>query len=566
MKPVLAAALLALLVGGCLPAVPPSPPDSSPEAVSVAPEPAAPVALAPAPTPDPAAMAAAVAAATAEVDALLAGPAEGEELDAETRDDNAALAAADQAAPDDEGATVPAAEVTFDFPVVENAKVRYFIDYFSGPGHKAFARWLARSGRYLPLMRQIFADQGLPQDLAYLAMIESGFNERAYSWANAVGPWQFIASTGRMMGLEADWWRDERRDFEKSTEAAARFLKDLHERFDGDWYLAVASYNAGPGKVAQAIRKYHTRDFWELSRGKYLQAETKNYLPKLLAAMLIAKSPEKYGFTEVDYHPPLAFDTVTVPTATDLEVVADLCDADYEAIKRLNPELKRWCTPPGEKDYQLRIPAGSRSKFLAGYAELPPGDRANYKHHRVRKGDTLLAIAKRNGIRVADILALNTIRNPRVISIGTDLVLPLKKGLSRLPVEELKDDYVRTRRRTYTVRSGDSLWKISRRFDVSERNLRVWNRLGWSNVIRPGQKLVVSATAARRTAAARHQAAGPVHKIVYKVRPGDTLWGIGRQFDVATSQIMNWNNLADDHILRPGDTLTLLVQSDDRRG
>ena len=184
----------------------------------------------------------------------------------------------------------------------------------------------------------------------------------------------------------------------------------------------------------------------------------------------------------------------------------------------------------------------------------------------MRKGDTLLAIAKRNGIRVADILALNTIRNPRVISIGTDLVLPLKKGLSRLPVEELKDDYVRTRRRTYTVRSGDSLWKISRRFDVSERNLRVWNRLGWSNVIRPGQKLVVSAAAARRTAAARHQATGPVHKIVYKVRPGDTLWGIGRQFDVATSQIMNWNNLADDHILRPGDTLTLLVQSDDRRG
>jgi peptidoglycan lytic transglycosylase D len=490
-------------------------------------------------------------------------------VDAETLEDNAALTGADQAAPDEAGVSVPAEEVTFDLPVVENAKVRYFLDYYSGPGRSAFSRWLARSSRYLPRMREIFAKEGLPQDLAYLAMIESGFNDRAFSWARAVGPWQFIDSTGRLMGLKSDWWRDERRDFEKSTEAAARFLKDLHDRFDGDWYLAVASYNAGPGKLMRAMRKYDSHDFWQLSRGKYLQAETKNYVPKLLAAMLIAKEPQKYGFTDIDYAEPLAYETVTVPSATDLEIVARLCGVDYEQIKLLNPELKRWCTPPGEKDYQLRIPAGSRKHFLVGYATLPADQRANYKHHRIKRGDTLLALAKHYGIRVDDIITLNRIKNPRVLTVGTDLVLPLSKNFTRLPVEELKADYVRTRRQTYRVRNGDNLWKIARRFDVSEKQLRVWNRLGWSNVIRPGQTLLVSAKAARRTrpvhTAARAKSA-PSRKVVYKVRPGDTLWGIGRQFDVAASQIQDWNNLSADHVLHPGQTLTLLVPATDNQG
>jgi membrane-bound lytic murein transglycosylase D len=490
-------------------------------------------------------------------------------VDPETLEDNLLLAGVDQIPPDYEGVTVVPAAVTFDFPVVENEKVRYFIDYYSGRGHGTFTRWLERSGRYLPLMRQIFTEEGLPLDLTYLAMIESGFNNRAYSWAHAVGPWQFIESTGRMMGLKSDWWYDERRDFEKSTRAAARFLKDLHRRFDGDWYLAVASYNAGPGKMSHAIRKYNTRDFWEISRGKYLQLETKNYLPKLMAALIIAKEPEKYGFTEIRYQDPPDFETVQVPTATDLEVIARLCDADYETVKALNPELKRWCTPPGIRNYEVRIPLGSRERFEKGYALLPHEDRANYKRHRIAQGDTLLALSHKYNIRVADIIALNGIKNPKALRIGADLILPLKKGYTRLPVDELKDDFVRSRRQTYTVRSGDSLWKIARRFDVSEKELRVWNRLGWSNTIRPGQTLVVSAGAAK---AARPQTVagkskkdvGPVRKIVYQVRAGDTLWGIGKQFSVNTKQIMAWNELSADHILRPGDKLTLMVSGGSR--
>jgi len=342
-----------------------------------------------------------------------------EPLDEETLADNLVLQGNDQMPPEEPGEILAHEEPVFDFPVVENEKVRYFVDYFSGRAKKTFTLWLERSGRYLPMMQEIVAEQGLPRDLAYLAMVESGFNDKAYSWAHAVGPWQFIQSTGRRYGLKNDWWYDERRDPEKATRAAARFLSDLYDDFDGDWYLAVASYNAGPGKLRNAIKRYKTRDFWELCRGKYLKTETKNYLPKLLAALMIAKQPEKYGFTELEYHEPLQYDTATLPSSTDLEVIARLTGVEYLVIKKLNPELKRWSTPPGTKDYQVRLPTGSQQAFLSGYDELPERQRANYLRHKVRSGDTLLALSKRYGVRVQDIKDLNRIRNTRTIQIGT---------------------------------------------------------------------------------------------------------------------------------------------------
>jgi membrane-bound lytic murein transglycosylase D len=490
---------------------------------------------------------------------------EQELLDEQTLADNRVLQGEDQTPPDDPGEILPHDEPIFDFPVVENEKVRYFLDYFSGRAKKTFTLWLERSGRYLPMMQEIFVEAGLPRDLAYLAMVESGFNDKAYSWAHAVGPWQFIASTGRHYGLKNDWWYDERRDPEKATRAAARFLADLYDDFDGDWYLAVASYNAGPGKLRNAIKRYKTRDFWELCRGKYLKTETKNYLPKLLAALMIAKQPEKYGFIELEYQQPLEYDTATLPSSTDLDVIARLTGAEYQLIKKLNPELKRWSTPPGAKDYQIRLPLGSQETFLAKYAELPERQRANYVRHKVKSGDTLLALAKRYGVRVKDIQKLNRIRNTRAIQIGTNLIIPLNPDASgSTALAALGDDYKRSRRTYYTVRSGDSLWKISRKFNVSEKQLRVWNRLGWSNVIRPGQRLIVSAKAVSTQKVVAVKNAGPLRKMVYKVRPGDTLWAIGREFSVATSQIRRWNNLSENHVLQPGDQLTLHVSSEGR--
>lgn len=494
--------------------------------------------------------------------------AEIEPLDAVTLADNQLLLGVDQAPPEDPGLTLPLAEPVYDFPVVENEKVRYYLDYFSGRASQTFRLWLERSGRYLPMMRAIFAEEGLPQDLAYLAMVESGFNDKAYSWAHAVGPWQFIEATGRRYGLHNDWWHDERRDPEKATRAAARFLADLYKNFDGDWYLAVASYNAGPGKLRQAIKRYKTRDFWELCRGSYLQDETKNYLPKLLAALIIAKQPEKYGFNDLAYQQPLVYETLALPSSTDLEVIARLSGSDYQTIKQLNPELRRWCTPPDAKKYQVRLPSGSSTQFAASYAELPVKQRANYVRHKVKSGDTLLALSHRYGVRVQDIQRLNSISNARALRIGADLIVPLNPdNNASAVVAGLKDDYKRSQRTYYTVRSGDSLWKISQKFNVSEKQLRVWNRLGWSNVIRPGQRLAVSAQGAPASVASRTAEVintGTLQKVVYKVRPGDTLWAIGREFAVEAHQIRRWNNLAENHVLQPGQSLTLHVNSKSR--
>ncbi len=492
-----------------------------------------------------------------------------EEFDAETLEDNLILSGVDQSPPENEGLTLLSDEMVFDFPVVENEKVRYYIDYYTGPARKTFVRWLQRSERYIPVMRKIFEEEGLPQDLTYLAMVESGFNNKAYSWAHAVGPWQFIESTGKGYGLNNNWWWDERRDFEKSTRAAARFLGDLHERFDGDWYLAVSAYNAGGGKISQAVKKYDTRDFWELTRGSYLQEETKNYLPKLLAVLTIAKNPEEYGFVDLDCLKPFEYDLVSIPDVTDLELVAKLCEVSYEEIKALNPELKRWCTPPGVEDYMLRIPLGKKDHFDELYAQVPPDQRANYKRHKIARGDTLAVIAKKYNIRVDDIIDLNNIVNPRALRVGSDLILPLHQSYSKLPVEEMQDDYARSRRKTYTVRNGDSLWSIAKRFDVSDKELRVWNKLGWSNTIRPGQTLMVSSSGyravdAKKMASSVKSTSKETRKIVYKVKSGDTLWDIGRKYSVTAKHIKRWNNLAENYILRPGDKLTLMVTAEHR--
>ena len=379
-----------------------------------------------------------------------------------------------------------------DFPLSYHSRVDKLIKRYTGSQRRTFSRWLVRSGRYISKIQMVFASEGIPLDLAYLAMIESGFNVRAYSWANAAGPWQFIEQTGRLYGLKNNWWLDSRLDLEKSTHAAARHLKYLHDRFDGDWYLAVAAYNAGGGKVRRAIKASDSRDFWTLVDGKVLREETKNYLPKLLATLHIVKNLDQYGFSDLDFDAPLNYETIALESTTDLEIIADFAGISYQKLKELNPELKRWCTPPGETDYQLHVPFGTAVQIMEQYAQLPKEDRASYSRYQIKSGDTLLGLAKKYHIQVDDIIALNKIKNPRSIQIGTNLILPLKEGYTKLPQNAQGDAYVRSYRKTYKVRSGDSLWSIAKRFSVTEKQLRVWNRLGWSNLLKPGQVLAVS--------------------------------------------------------------------------
>jgi len=303
----------------------------------------------------------------------------------------------------------------FDIPMTDNDRVEKWIDYFTGKGREHYERYLSRSGRFIPYMQAVLKKYDMPKDIVYLSMIESGFNTRANSWASAVGPWQFIKSTGALYGLNVDYYVDERRDIEKSTHAAAQHLKDLHDEF-GDWYLAFAAYNAGAGKIRNAISR-DGNNFWDMANGSYLRQETKDYVPKILAAAIIGHNPTKYGFRDINYQVPIDYEKVKMAGPTDLEVAAECAGVDADLVRLLNPELLQDMTPPQIPGYALKIPRGTRDRFLRKYASLSPSQRMRATEYVVQRGDSLEEIANKYGVAERDIAKANPddveIRNDR---------------------------------------------------------------------------------------------------------------------------------------------------------
>ncbi|OGP17771.1 MAG: hypothetical protein A2V21_305970 [Deltaproteobacteria bacterium GWC2_55_46] len=318
-----------------------------------------------------------------------------------------------------------------DVPIVVNKSVESFIRYFQTSGRKYFEKWLGRSSDYMAMLQTILRENGLPEDLSYIAFIESGLNPTVRSRANAVGMWQFIKGTAQRYGLRVDWWIDERMDPEKATYAAAKYFKNLYGMF-GSWYLAAASYNAGEGRVSRAIKKHGTEDFWELaSQRKPLHRETREYVPKYLAAVTIARDPELYGFTSVELNDGLRYEKVKVSQATDLRVIAEAAGTSVDEIKRLNPELLRWFTPPNYPGYEVKIPAGRGEIYRSNMSNVPPAKRIAFLQHKVKRGETLNKIAKRYGIAVSPILYLNNtiVSNPKKkLKPGMLLMIPVKAG------------------------------------------------------------------------------------------------------------------------------------------
>ena len=317
-------------------------------------------------------------------------------------------------------------EPSFDIPIVINGRVEQFIQFFQTTIRHKFIIWLARSEKYIHFMKGVLKEHGLPEDLVYLSLIESGFDPNAYSRAKAVGLWQFIYLTGKRYGLRSNWWVDERRDPEKSTVAAAKYLKDLYEMF-ACWYLAAAGYNAGEYKIINAIKRYKTEDFWKLTHYRYLKRETKDYVPLMIAATLVAKEPEKYGFVDVEYQKPLRYEKVKVPELTDLSHIAKACETSLEEIKDLNPELRRGVTPPNESEYEIKIPFGKKDLFLENFEAMQPLEKFQFKTHLVKKGETLKGIAKLYRVDLEPLLEINHLSKTSPLSKGTTLLIPLSK-------------------------------------------------------------------------------------------------------------------------------------------
>ena len=460
-------------------------------------------------------------------------------------------------------------KVTYDFPIVINKQVEFYLDLFQGTQRHYFERWLSRSTKFLPFFKEELRKAGLPEDLAYLSMIESGYNPSAYSKSHAAGLWQFIRSTGKNYGLRIDSWVDERRDPEKSTKAAIAYLSFLYKEFDS-WYLAVAAYNAGEGKIGRGIKKYKTRDFWKLASKKYLKLETKRYVPKLIAAILISKEPEKYGFTGIDYQEPVLYDTITVPPMTDLNAVAVASNFSIKKIKTLNNELLKNYTPPGKTQYTLRVPNGSHDKVAQNLTRLHPVVTTDYKSHVVKKGDTLTAICRRYKVNKTTLLKANNLHSAKLLA-GQRLRIPyqatkyvlLKQG--ETPENHFASTGKDAQLYLHEVKKGETLSRIAKQYNVTVDIIMQWNNLQSVHKITAGQHLALyldNATQAGMTVASISPNKSKKSKSVkqkvtyYKVRNGDSLWAIARKFQVSAGEIRRWNNLKSN-LIHPGIRLVV---------
>ena len=371
-------------------------------------------------------------------------------------------------------------------PLVRNKQVDQFINYFQTKGRRQFEIWLERYEQYKGTIIPILQEYEMPEELLVLAMIESGLNPKAYSHANASGMWQFIYSTGKKYGLNRNWYVDERRDPIKATHAACGYLTDLYELFD-NWYLTLAAYNAGEGRVLRASKLHQTYDFWQLHS---LPRDTRNYIPYFLSAAIITKDPGNYGF-KIPKVVPFGYEEVTLEKSADISVLARVAGIKPKEIRVYNPELRQSATP-ADKPYTLKLPIGKKDGFIETWTKIPEDERfaPQFVMHRVKYGESLWTISKKYGVSIHDIASVNKIRNRHRIRVGQKMKIPLKggqiwgSGKNGGPSGHTK--------RVYKVRRGDTLGEIAQDYGTLASKIRRWNNMKYgSHLIYPGQKLIL---------------------------------------------------------------------------
>lgn len=573
------AALLMVLLVACggrrsappaSPAGPSSPPTSKSAPVSRSPSNTAnePVDLPEGPVIDPVLLAADTAAELQVAADSLADEAVLEELaDAHPRAESDENAVNHRSEGIPGGAEALANAVTWDIDVEtfnSHTRVQYYLDFFQGRGRDRMAIWLNRMPRYESMIRERLQRTDLPGDLVYLALIESGFSNTATSRAKAVGMWQFMKATGKGYGLRIDSWVDERRDPFRATDAAVKHLRDLNRRFNS-LYLAAAAYNAGSGKVSRGLGRLPDEEsdatnsdatFFRLYDTKLLKRETKDYVPKLIAAALIAKQPARYGFS-VEKAEPVVYDSIIVPDMTGLDVLARLADTTVVAIRELNPQYLRLATPPGTRSV-VRLPSGHGPTTVAAYAELPARQRVTFVEHFVARGETLSGIALRYRVSQTMLVASNPKVKSRSLRIGQRIVVPTGGSLSTKVARRMAEPAVAagtTRRTFHRVQRGETISEIADEYGVTQRELLAWNELDGRGRIRAGQRVRVSSPEVPVVQEIKQnpRGAGKTHV----VRRGETLKGLARRYGVSIQALRNANGLAERETLRAGIALKI---------
>jgi membrane-bound lytic murein transglycosylase D len=398
-----------------------------------------------------------------------------------------------------------------DIPIPLNQRVLSYIELFQGRLHEFIEEGMKRGSKYLPMIQNVFRAEGLPLDLAYVPLVESAFKPNALSRVKAKGVWQFMAGTAAENGLRRNWYIDERSDPEKATVAAAKYLRTLAKIFDGDWHLALASYNGGPGRLQRAMNKARIDDFWKLAeKPKALPRETREYVPMILAAIVIARNPAQYGF-DFEAEAPHSYDKVTLPRPVDLRRVAEWTNRSIDEIQALNPELRRWTTPAKDDDYELKVPTGTGDVVMAKLVDAPPADLASLKFYTVKRGDTLPLIAKKLHVSKTDLAEANDLRVTSRVAAGQKLMVPHEatvlmaartdrpvpatearstvSGSGQLARAAANSNRVKA---IYEVKSGDTLASIAVLFKTSVASLKTWNpRIARTNRLTAGQRLTI---------------------------------------------------------------------------
>ncbi|GEM_PF-1082832 len=479
---------------------------------------------------------------------------------------------------------------------IDNERVNKYISNFKTYGVGTLQQLYRKMGRYEHIIRQIAREEGVSEDVIYVGMIESGFSAHAQSHMRATGPWQFMKGTAKLYGLNVDWWADERRDIYESTRAAVRHLKDLFYEY-GDWYLALAAYNSGPGRVNRAIKKNNTRDYWEMTK---LPRETKRYVPYFISAARIAKDPAAFGIT-LEKDTAWLVDTVSIHECLDLQIIAECAGTTVDSIREINPALLRWCTPPTMSRYVLKLPLGTRAKFLEGYAKVPAEKKRTWVRYQVKYGETLTLIASRFGTDIKAIQQANQLKNSTNLITGQYLLIPVAPANYK-PVQlthddakiikktstsgqstssgaggtittntstvkdKKKDDKEGKKKVLYKVEAGNNLSEIAEWYNVLPQDIRNWNNLYYGDPIYPGQTLTIwvdpyvpdqGYRKAVKKKAKETEVIEPGTK-VYVVQEGDNLASIAKMFGVEVSTIKRWNKLSSNTV-KVGDKLKIYL-------